>query len=140
MNREENQPKLPPAKIIKGHFLSGDKDLPTPKCQLQLTNDHVIEMAKCASDICYFAENYFFIENMDEGEMKIQLYPAQRRVLKSMVDTRFSVVRASRQIGKCLVSNELCKIRDKKTGVVKEISMKEFYESKRLISTLPPNK
>lgn len=96
----EMAPELPPIKIVRGHFIGGDKELPTPRCEIAVTEAHLREIAKCATDIIYFAENYFYIENMDEGEMKIKLYPAQKRVLRAMVENRFTCVRASRQIGK----------------------------------------
>lgn len=39
----------------------------------------------------------------------------------------FSVFRGSRQIGKSLTTNNLCKIRNKKTGEIKEITIGELF-------------
>ena len=37
----------------------------------------------------------------DEGVKKINLYPFQKDLLKSMQDNRYSIILASRQVGKC---------------------------------------
>jgi tRNA(Met) C34 N-acetyltransferase TmcA len=38
--------------------------------------------------------------NIDDGKKKIKLYKAQKRVLRQMMDNRFFILLASRQIGK----------------------------------------
>ena len=41
----------------------------------------VKEIARCKRDICYFAEKYFKIINLDKGLMTIKLYPKQKELL-----------------------------------------------------------
>ena len=60
------------------------------------------ELKKCKEDIIYFAENFFYIVSLDRGKEKIQLYEAQKRVLRSFVSERNVIVCSSRQIGKAL--------------------------------------
>lgn len=62
----------------------------------------VEEMDKCKKDILHFAENYFYIVNVDEGRKTIELYDCQRQVLRDLVEHRFNAVVASRQVGKAL--------------------------------------
>lgn len=66
----------------------------------EYTEDELIEIAKCAQDVVYFANNYCHAMT-DQGIKKITLRPYQEKVLKSFQDNRFSVFLASRQIGKC---------------------------------------
>ena len=61
------------------------------------------EIAKCASDVVYFANTY--CEAMtDYGIQKIKLRPYQEEVLRQFQNNRFNVFLASRQIGKTVTS------------------------------------
>lgn len=77
-----------------------NKRIPRVDAEFEWTDKRVAELQKCAKDIKYFSENYFYINTVDDGKVKIDLYPAQKRVLKSLVANRFVIVNASRQIGK----------------------------------------
>lgn len=59
-----------------------------------------LEIAKCKRDICYFAEKYFKIINLDTGLMTIKLYPKQRELLKFFAGEKRCIVLASRQSSK----------------------------------------
>jgi hypothetical protein len=61
------------------------------------------EIAKCAADVVYFANNYCMAMT-DYGIQKITLRPYQIDVLKSFQNNRFNVFLASRQIGKTVTS------------------------------------
>jgi hypothetical protein len=61
------------------------------------------ELARCASDVVYFANNYC-VAMTDYGVKKIKLRPYQENVLKDFQDHRFNVFLASRQIGKTVTS------------------------------------
>jgi len=41
----------------------------------------IMEIARCKRDICYFAEKFFKIINLDAGLITIKLYPKQRELL-----------------------------------------------------------
>jgi hypothetical protein len=60
------------------------------------------EIAKCRKNILHFASNYFYIVNVDEGRQKIKLHKFQKRILKALMENRFNILLASRQIGKAL--------------------------------------
>lgn len=77
--------------------------LPAAGAEFEFTPQMAKEYKKCMSDILYFAENYFFITNLDSGKIKIDLYPAQKRVLKSTSKSRFMVLLSSRQAGKTTI-------------------------------------
>ena len=90
-----------PRKEDKRYYL-GNTNLPTPDATFDYT-DHpewVEDLEKCRKNILYFAENFFYIVNLDEGKIKIKLYPYQKRILRSLRDNRFVVLLSSRQSGK----------------------------------------
>lgn len=69
----------------------------------EYSEEELIEIAKCAQDVVYFANNYCSAMT-DEGIRKITLRPYQEKVLRSFQENRFNVFLASRQIGKTVSS------------------------------------
>ena len=81
-------------------FYMGNKNLPNVNWKGEYTTSQVKALKKASQNILYFAENYFYIINLDRGRETIQLYAAQKRALRKMRDNRFFIQLASRQIGK----------------------------------------
>lgn len=88
--------------IDPSYYYRGSKHVPVAGAEYEYTGDMVEELRKCKEDIIYFAENFFFIVALDRGKEKIELYEAQKRVLRSFVADRNVIVCSSRQIGKAL--------------------------------------
>jgi len=90
-------PKKPDSK-----FYLGNQNLPTSETVFDYEThpEWVEDIAKSRKNILFFAENFFFITNLDEGKMKIKLHSYQRRILRSLRDNRFVCLLASRQVGK----------------------------------------
>lgn len=86
--------------VDPSYYYRGSKHVPVAGAQYEFTADMVEELRRCKEDIIYFAENFFFIVSLDRGKEKIQLYEAQKRVLRSFVADRNVIVCSSRQIGK----------------------------------------
>ena len=102
--------------------------LPTVEAQFEWTPKMVSELKKCKENILHFAENHFYIISLDEGKQKITLHPYQKRALRMIRDNRFSIMLFSRQTGKCLDANTLCKVRNKKTGEIQELTIKKIFD------------
>jgi hypothetical protein len=81
-------------------YYLGNKSLPSANMEFEWTPKMVRELKKAKQNILYFAENFFYIVNLDKGKMKIPLYASQKRVLRSLRDNRFVACLASRQTGK----------------------------------------
>lgn len=81
-------------------YYLGNSNLPSANMEFEWTPKMVRELKKAKQNILYFAENFFFIVNLDKGKMKIPLYASQKRVLRSLRDNRFVACLASRQTGK----------------------------------------
>ena len=86
------------------------------------------EIKKISTDIKHFAENYFYIISLDKGKTLIKLYKKQEDLIKTMVNKKRVICLSCRQSGKCFCSDMLIKIRNKKTGKIEEISIKNFFE------------
>lgn len=102
--------------------------LPTAQAQFEYTPEMVAEIKKSKENILHFAENYFYIVNLDEGKQKIKLHPYQRKALRMIRDNRFNLLLLARQSGKCLDASTLCKFRNKKTGEIQELTIKSFFD------------
>ena len=89
-----------PPKKQEDKFYLGNKNLPTADMEFKWTPKMVRELKKSQQNILYFAENFFYIVNLDKGKMKIPLYKGQKRVLRTLRDNRFVACLASRQTGK----------------------------------------
>lgn len=83
-------------------FYLGNKNLPVPETEFQWTQEMVEDLERARKSILHFSR-FFYIVNLDEGKQPIKLYPYQKRILKALVDHRFNVVLASRQIGKTTI-------------------------------------
>lgn len=95
-------------------FYMKNVNLRKPNLVYDYTQWELDEITKCANDICYFADNYCSVMT-DDGVRKINLRDYQRAMLKHYSANRFSICLASRQIGKCLIFNTLCNVKDKKS-------------------------
>lgn len=84
-------------------FYEGDIELKSADIVFEYSEAELIELAKCANDIVYFANNYC-VSMTDEGVRRIKLRPYQEDLLRHYQNNRWSVVLASRQIGKTVMT------------------------------------
>ena len=87
---------------------NGNKMLRAKGEEIEYSPELLEEYARCREDIIYFAEKYFKIVTIDEGEHLIELFDFQRKMLKAFVgddDPRQHLALcSSRQIGKTTIS------------------------------------
>jgi hypothetical protein len=88
------------AKLDESQYYMNNPSLPTPDAEFDWTQEMLEDFQKCQNDINYFAEKFFTIINIDRGKELIDLYRAQKRVLRSMVKNKRVVLLSSRQAGK----------------------------------------
>jgi hypothetical protein len=98
-----------------------------PNEEISYTPEMILELHKCSEDINYFLK-YVKIIHPDRGIIQYNPYDFQKTILTNLQNNRFNVVLASRQSGKCLCSDTMIKVRNKKTGEIKEMSIYDFYE------------
>ena len=89
----------------KKEFYLGNKNLPTQHAEFDYSDNPnwIKNLDKCKSNILHFAENFFFIVNLDKGKMLIELHKYQKRILKTLRDNRFVIMLSSRQSGKTTI-------------------------------------
>jgi hypothetical protein len=85
-------------------FYEGRTDSRQADIVFEYGQEEIEEMARCAADVAYFGEKYCF-SMTDEGIRRIKLRDYQNTMLKSFQDNRFSILLASRQIGKTVTSS-----------------------------------
>jgi len=87
-----------------GYSFLGQDGIKPPGTKIKYTEAMLREYMKCAEDPVYFIENYYFIVDLDKGLTNITLIDYQVDLVQHMHDNRFSVVLASRQVGKTIIT------------------------------------
>ena len=130
----------------KEKYYLGNERLPTADTKHEYTPEMINELKKCKKNLLHFAENYFYIINLDRGKEKIKLYSCQKRVLRSLRDGRFVILLASRQIGKTTLMTiyclwNACFNEDQRILIVanKEQTAKNIFKRVRLAYEMLPN-
>lgn len=90
----------PKLQNYKGYL--GNETIKRAGVQVEWTKEAVVEMAKCAEDPLYFAENYMRIITADGDMVKIELYDYQKDIIQTLHENRRTVVLCARQAGKAL--------------------------------------
>lgn len=92
-----------------------------------MTQEEIEEYIKCKLSVYYFAEHYCKIKLEDGtvGQMKLRDY--QKDIIKLYTENRYSILMASRQVGKCnsFISKILCK--NEITGEIFQTSIGSLY-------------
>lgn len=128
------------------NFYLGNKNLPTDRAKFEYTPEMVASLTKAKRNLLYFAENYFYIVNLDTGRQTISLHKCQKRALRNMRDNRFVVMLASRQCGKTTMMTiyalwNACFNKDQRVLIVanKEGTAIEIFQRIRLAYEELPN-
>ena len=85
-------------------FYDGNPNIRRGNIIFDYSEEEMKELYKCANDISYFANEYCTVMT-DKGLQTIELRDYQEKMLQHFVDNRFSIVLASRQVGKCFFSS-----------------------------------
>jgi len=83
----------------------GDAYLSNPNLKkantsIQFTQEQIKEFIKCKEDPVYFARNYIKIVSLDEGLVKFDMYPFQKKLIQRFHKHRFNICKMPRQTGK----------------------------------------
>lgn len=92
-----------------------------------MTDEEFEEYVKCKLSVHYFAETYCKIKLEDGtvGHMKLRKY--QKDILNLYANNRFSILMASRQVGKCSSPFTNINILDEKTNDIYTVPFYEVY-------------
>lgn len=112
-------------------FYNNNNSLKKSGVEEQFTDEHVQELTRCFQDVAYFVRNYIYIVSLDEGRVLFNLYDYEKEMIDVFHNNRFCVVRAGRQLGKCLKKSINIRVRNKKTGDIYEQPIGDFYNERR---------
>lgn len=102
---------------------------------IEYTAEQILELKKCSEDYIYFVENYCYIVTLDHGIQPFKLHEYQKKVLHSYNDNRMTIFMIGRQLGKCFCINTNIRLRNKATGDIIEMSIGDFHEKQKQLST-----
>lgn len=92
-----------PIKRKISQFFQGIKGLRNEGLEVELTEEQVREIAKCANDAHYFINNYCYIITLDEGKQKFNTRFYQDDMLGIMDNSTRSIFKLPRQSGKSAI-------------------------------------
>lgn len=78
----------------------GNALLKGPSVKIEYSKEQMEEYVKCSEDLEYFLTKYFYIRSLDKGPILFDLYDYQRRFLKEVRGSRFTICKFPRQTGK----------------------------------------
>ena len=105
---DEATDKINDGIVIKRYqnpWLKSEVGLRRAGVSFRMTAHEQSEYVKCALDIHYFTEKYCKVKTEDGSIDNILLRDYQKEMLDSFVNNRFSILMASRQIGKTISSS-----------------------------------
>jgi len=109
-------------------FYKRNPKLRAPGSIIPYTEENIQEYKRCLEEPMYFFENYIWIIDANGEKVLFKLRDYQKSFLQTLVDNRFTIACCPRQVGKCCNMNTLVKIRSKKTGEIKEITLGELFD------------
>lgn len=71
-----------------------------PYRQESMTQDQILELAKCVQDPKYFMTEHCWIQHPTKGRMKFNLFEFQKELVDTYHNYRYSIALISRQMGK----------------------------------------
>lgn len=80
----------------------GNRHIKKAGVKHDFTPEQLEEFVKCAEDPHYFIENFVKIINLDGGLVPFKPFDYQTKVIDTIVDNRFSILKWPRQYGKAL--------------------------------------
>ncbi len=95
-------------KRFQNPWLKGEVGIRRTGATFRMTLEEQAEYIKCATDIHYFTEKYCKVKTEDGSINNITLRDYQKDIFDTFTNNRKIILNASRQIGKCLIFNELC--------------------------------
>ena len=69
----------------KNDYYLGNPNLPTDSTKFEWTPKMVKDLKKAKQNLLYFAENFFYIVNLDRGRELIGLHSCQKRALRGLI-------------------------------------------------------
>lgn len=112
-------------KRYQNPWLKGEVGLRRSGVSFAMSKEEQEEYIKCAIDIDYFVEKYCKVKREDGSIGEITLRDYQKEILNNFVTSRFNILMASRQVGKCFSFNGIVSV--ELNGVIYEFRIGKLY-------------
>jgi len=102
---DEATDKINDGVVVKRYqnpWLKSEVGLRRAGASFKMTPDEQQEYVRCALDVHYFTEKYCKVKTEDGSINNILLRDYQKEMLDNFVNNRFSILMASRQVGKTI--------------------------------------
>jgi hypothetical protein len=100
-----------------------------PNTKHHFTEEMIKEYAKCYASVEYFANNHCKVTHPIKGIIQLEPRPYQQRMLNLVSGNRLCVLNCARQCGKCVFCDTVAKFRNKITGEIVEVTLKDFFDN-----------
>lgn len=127
---EDSTNKINDGIVIKRYqnpWLKNEIGLRRAGVSFKMSLEEQQEYIKCALDIDHFVEKYCKVKREDGSVGDIKLRDYQKEILNNFVNSRFNILMASRQVGKCFFFNTLCSIEKDKIQIDFRIGKLYYY-------------
>lgn len=114
-------------KRFQNPWLKSEVGLRRAGVSFKMSPEEQQEYVKCALDIDYFVEKYCKVKREDGSIGEISLRDYQKEILHNFINSRFNILMASRQIGKCFSFNTLCSIEENDVKIGFRIGKLYYY-------------
>lgn len=114
-------------KRFQNPWVKSDVGLRRSGVTFRMTKEEQEEYIKCALDVHYFTEKYCKVKTEDGSVNHIKLREYQKEILDNFVNSRFNILMASRQIGKCFSFNTIISL--ERDGIQYDIRFGKLYYS-----------
>lgn len=92
-------------KKFQNPWLKSEVGLRRSGVTFKMTPDEQQEYVRCALDVHYFTEKYCKVKTEDGSINNIKLREYQKQILDNFMNSRFTILMASRQVGKTISSS-----------------------------------
>lgn len=114
--------------LREANCYNGIPSLKSAMLNMEITEEQERELERIASDVNYFAKNYFYINSNEYGTILFDMFPFQEKMLDIAYNNRFVISMLPRQSGKCVVGKTKIKLRNKTTGELVDMSIEELMK------------
>lgn len=103
-----------------------DERIKRPHTEHEYNNEQILALEACSKDIYEFIK---FVKIIDANGREILFEPRdyQRKMIDIILNNNEICGLWPRQCGKCVSSKTLIKIRNKKTGKIESVVIKDFF-------------
>jgi len=121
-----------PIKRFEKIWFNGNPGVRKQGITFAMTGDEITEYVKCKLSVHYFAEKYCQIKREDGSIGPMTLRDYQKEIISLYDENRFSILMASRQVGKCISFFTKVKIQYENGDIIEKSIGELYFEQLKL--------